>query len=100
MKKIIKIGTYEFEYKGTISKNYAYNQNYKRLENCYDRPSSAKVKVYNEWFADLFEHSHIVYYGVKSYNAHLIILNAIIELNDKLYYLDIHKSKNEIYELI
>ena len=100
MKKIIKIGNDEFEYKGTMSKDYAYNQNYKRLENCYDRPSKYKVNIYNEWFSDLFENTNVVYYGVKSYNAHLIVLNAIVKFKDKLYYLDIHKSKNEIYELL
>ena len=100
MAKIIKIGNDEFEYKGTMSKDYAYSQNYKRLEDCYDRPSKYKVNIYNEWFSDLFENTSVVYYGIKSCNAHLIVLNAIVKFKNKLYYLDIHKSRNDIYELL
>lgn len=100
MKKIIKIGEDEFEYKGTMSKNYAYLQNYKMLSDCYNKPSLAKVNIFNEWLYDLNKYTTVKMYGINGRNAHLITINAIVEFKNKLYYLDIHKSRNDIYELL
>ena len=98
--KTIKIGDDEFNYKGTMSKDYAYNQNYKMLSQCYNKPSLAKMNIFNEWFNDLNKYTNIKMYGINGRNAHLITINAIVEFKDKLYYLDIHKSRNDIYELL
>ena len=101
MKKItIKIGNDEYVYKGEISLDYANNNYFKDVYNCYDRPSKAKLDIYKEWFNELNTYTIVKRYGIKSYNAHLIILNAIVKFKDKLYYLIIRKSGNEIYEIV
>lgn len=100
MQKIIKIGEDEFNYKGTMSKDYAYNQNYRTLFQCYNKPSLAKMSIYNDWFNDLDKYTNIKMYGINGCNAHLITLNAIVEYKKTLYYLDIHKSRYDIYELL
>ena len=94
--KTIKIGNDEFNYKGTMSKTYAYNQNYKTLKECYTKPSMTKIEIFN----DLNKYTDVEMYGISGRNAHLIIINAIVKFKNKLYYLDIHKSHNNIYELL
>lgn len=98
--KYININNMEFNLKGVVNSEHINNLKFDKLENCYARPSQAKINIYNNWYNTLANDSSILYYGVGSYNCNIFTINSVIELNNKKYYLHITPTKNECYEVI
>lgn len=77
---------------------------FKSLEECYFKCSTSKNSIFNYWQNVLKDVTTLDfyknYYGIRSFNANMITLHALIMLENKLYYVDITKSHNYIYEVI
>ena len=101
MKKnqIIKLGEEEFKFKGVIDMQNLKGLKFYRLEGCYNRPSKAKISIYNRWYNIIANDSNILNFGVGSYNYNIFTINSITKLNNKKYYLHITPTKNECYEV-
>jgi hypothetical protein len=96
---ILMLGGEEFKRKNNIYYSYYYN-NFKSLNQCYDRPSYSKVNVYNKYYDLLLKNADsVLEYGVRSYNTFMITLEAIIKKNNKKYYLMITPSYNYFMEI-
>lgn len=97
---ILKIGDETFKRKNNIYYNYFYN-NFKSLEECYDRPSTTKQWIYNKYYDMLLKEKNveILSYGIRSFNTFMITLEAIIKKNNKKYYLMITPSYNYFMEI-
>lgn len=94
--KLIKINGVDFALKREV-KNYndIVEMDFKSLADCYSKCSHSKIAVFDYWRNVLKE---ATLYGVNSYNANMITLHALIKLEDKLYYVYISKTKNDLYE--
>ena len=97
---ILMLGGEEFKRKNNIYYNY-FDNNFKSLEECYDRPSTTKQWIYNKYYDLLLKEKNveILSYGVRSYNTFMITLEAIITKNKKRYYLMITPSYNYFMEI-
>lgn len=94
-KKYINLGE-EFQ----ENNNLFIRGNYNTLYECYNRPSEAKARVYNYYKRLIEDNSDDVErYGIASYNCNVISLEAIIQKNDKKYYLYITPSYNYFKEV-
>ena len=105
MKKVktnssILMGDCNFNIKGIIDMRDVKGWKFDRLESCYARPSQAKTNIYYNWFNTISNASDILKFGVGSYNCNIFTINAIIDINDKRYYLHITPTKNECYEVV
>ena len=101
-KNVIVLGGEEFKRKNNIYFNNYYSNNFKSLYQCYDRPSQSKQWIYNKYYDLLLKEKNtsILEYGVRSYNTFMITLEAIIQKNNKKYYLMITPNYNYFMELI
>lgn len=96
-KKEIVINGVEFKkVKGGVNN---INTNLKDLYQCYDRPSTSKILIYNEWcdFAKKVDASN---FGIASYNANIFTFDFMFSFNDVIYYAHITPSHNYIYEVL
>ena len=102
MKKnqIMKLGEEEFKFKGVINMQDLKGLKFDRLESCYNRPSQAKISIYNTWYNTITNDSDILCFGVGSHNCNIFTINSIIKLHNKKYYIYITKTRQEIYEVI
>ena len=102
MKKnqIIKLGEEEFKLKGIIGIQDLKGLRFDKLESCYNRPSQAKISIYNSWYNTIANNSDILDFGVSSYNCNIFTINSIIKLQNKKYYLHITPVKNECYKVV
>lgn len=98
--QIMKLGREEFNIKGVINMQDLKGLKFDRLESCYNRPSQAKISIYNIWYNTISNDSDILDFGVGSYNCNIFTINSIIKLHNKKYYLHITPTKNECYEVI
>lgn len=98
--KNIMIGDRTFNIKGIIDMKDLKGLKFDRLESCYARPSQAKVSVYNIWYNTIANDSDILDFGVGSYNCNIFTINAIVNIDNKKYYLHITPTKRECYEVI
>lgn len=97
-KRIINLGEEFKENKKMVQEEYY--KEFKTLGECYDRWSDTKERVYNYYRNLLNENADKVEnYGIRSYNANVIILHAIIEKENKKYYLVITPSYNWFSEI-
>lgn len=97
---ILMLGGEEFKRKNNIYYNNYYSNNFKSLNQCYDRPSTTKQWIYNKYYDLLLNNTDsILEYGVRSYNTFMITLEAIIMKNKKRYYLMITPSYNYFMEI-
>lgn len=70
------------------------------LESCYGRCSNAKKNIYNYYYNLLVKNTEkVLNYGVRSYNSMIIVLHAIVEKDNKKYYLVITPSYNWFNEI-
>ena len=96
-KKMIINGA-DFTLKNEVVKyNDIKKMEFKTLEQCYNKCSYYKYKVFNYWNNIL---NTSVAYGIRSYNANMITLHSVIVINNKLYYAYITKSYNNLYEVV
>ena len=96
----IIIGDSNFNIKGIIDMQDLKDLRFDRLESCYNRPSQTKTNIYYNWYNTIANDSNILDFGVGSYNCNIFTINAIIELQNKKYYLYITPTRNECYEVI
>ncbi len=97
MKKYIKIEDISFEVKNNL--NIKKDYELKILESCYNNCSDTKEYVYNEWLKFSRLHNSGYYYGVASYNSMIFTFDAMIEFEDKKYYIHITPTHNYIMEV-
>ena len=96
-KKEIVINGVEFKkVKGGVNN---INTNLKDLYQCYDRPSTSKILIYNEW-CDFAKKVDATEYGIASYNANIFTFDFMFSFNDVIYYAHITPSHNYIYEVL
>ncbi len=97
-KRIINLGEEFQENKKMVQEEYY--QEFKTLRECYGKWSDAKENVYN-YYKNLLNNNadKVENYGIRSYNANVIILHAIIEKDNKKYYLVITPSYNWFNEI-
>lgn len=77
-----------------------YYKEFKTLRECYEKWSDTKERVYNYYRRLLNENADKVEnYGIRSYNTNVIILHAIVEKENKKYYLVITPIYNWFNEL-
>lgn len=96
-KQYINIYGKDFLLCGTI--DHTPNINQRSVTECYDRSSSTKQAIYNNW-EKWFIANNILNYGVESYNCNFFTLGSICEYNGKKYYLYITRCYNRCYEII
>lgn len=97
-KRKINLGKEFVENKKMVQEEYY--KEFKTLRECYGKWSDTKERVYNYYRNLLNENADKVEnYGIRSYNANVIILHAIIEKENKKYYLVITPSYNWFNEI-
>lgn len=97
-KKFIELGETFFENKKMEQGEYY--KEFKTLSDCYSRWSDAKERVYNYYRTLLIDNCDIVKnYGIRSYNSNVIVLHAIVEKDNKKYYLVITPAHNWYKEI-
>lgn len=77
-----------------------YYKEFKTLRECYGRWSSDKENIYN-YYKNLLNNNadKVEKYGIRSYNGWFIQLHAIVEKDNKRYYLLITKAHNYYVEI-
>ena len=96
-KNIIKLGE-EFAENKKISMEYW--EEFKTLRQCYNSWSNAKENVYYNYRKLLNDNcDKVKNYGIRSYNANIIVLHAIVEKDNKKYYLVITPAHNWYKEI-
>lgn len=102
MKKnqIIILGNEEFKFKGVISKEDLKDKTFKGLYECYDRPSDTKTRIYVEWSSRIYDLGNMLKFGISSYNVNMFTLHSILKVDNKIYYIYITKTRQEVYEVI
>jgi len=97
-KNIINLGE-DFEEKRNLEQGEYYKE-FKTLRECYGKWSEAKENIYN-YYKNLLNNNtdKVENYGIRSYNANVITLHAIVEKNNKKYYLVITPSYNWFNEI-
>lgn len=96
--KKINLGE-DFEIVNNNKINY-YCKQFKTMYQCYNRPSQEKESIYNYYYNLLLNNcDSVLSYGVRSYNTFMITLNAIIEKDNKRYYVLITPAHNYIIEI-
>lgn len=95
-KRKIELGE-EFTENKKITQEY-YND-FKTLRDCYGSWSNAKENIFNKYRRLLGDNAKIIKYGIRSYNANVIILHAIVEKDNKKYYLVITPTYNWFNEI-
>lgn len=75
------------------------NTNLKTLYECYERPSTSKLLIYNEW-CDFAKKVDATEYGIASYNANIFTFDFCFKYEDKKYYAHITPSHNYICEVM
>lgn len=95
---IINLGE-DFKEKRNLEQGEYYKE-FKTLRECYGRWSDAKENIYN-YYKNLLNNNtdKVEKYGIRSYNANVIILHAIVEKENKKYYLVITPSYNWFNEI-
>ena len=96
-KRIINLGE---EFKENKNFNMEYWCEFKTLGQCYGRWSDRKENIYN-YYKNLLNNNvdKVEKYGVRTYNANVITLHAIVEKDNKKYYLVITPSYNWFNEI-
>lgn len=96
--KTINLGE-DFKEKRNLEQGEYYKE-FKTLRECYGKWSDAKENIYN-YYKNLLNNNtdKVEKYGIRSYNANVIILHAIIEKDNKKYYLVITPSYNWFNEI-
>ena len=97
-KRIINLGE-EFQENKKMEQE-EYYQEFKTLRECYEKWSDAKENVYN-YYKNLLNNNadKVENYGIRTYNANVITLHAIVEKDNKKYYLVITPAHNYFNEL-
>ena len=75
------------------------NTNLKNLYQCYDRPSQAKVGIYNEW-VDYARKVDASKWGIATYNANVFTFDFCFKYESKKYYAHITPCHNYIVEVL
>lgn len=95
--KTITINGIEFEkVRGSVND---IDTNLKTLYEAYDRPSQAKVGIYNEW-CEYAKKVNASNYGIASYNIMMFTFDFMFSYNDTIYYAHITPSHNYIVEVL
>lgn len=68
------------------------------IYDCYSKPSSKKVSIYNEWLHWAIN-NNVIYFGVASYNCNIFTLQGIITIDDDDYLVYITPSYNTLYPI-
>ena len=94
--KYVEIEGVKFEkVRGSVN----HNTNLKTLYEAYERPSQAKVSIYNKWveYAKKVDANN---YGIASFNCMMFTFDFMFSFNDVIYYAHITPSNNYLYEVI
>ena len=88
----------EFNENKSLSMDYF--EDFKTLGQCYGHWSTAKENIYT-YYANLIANNvdNVINYGIRSYNSNIIVLHAIVEKDNKKYYLMITPSYNWFKEV-
>lgn len=100
MKQININGTI-FEIKKSIKKLPYYRGT--KLEDCYDKPSYKKSRIYWDWwnwFCEFDYNNRIGDITINSYNTFMFTLTMAVRYNDNIYHLYITPSHNYAYPII
>ena len=65
----------------------------RRLEECYDKPSSTKIAIWNDWLKWFMQFDEW-HFGVSSYNGFMFTIEGVICDNDNWYKIYITKTHN------
>lgn len=97
-KNIINLGE-EFQENKKMEQGEYYKE-FKTLRECYGKWSDTKERVYN-YYKNLLNNNtdKVEKYGIRSYNSMVIVLHAIVEKDNKKYYLVITPSYNWYVEI-
>lgn len=78
-----------------------FNKRFLSLNQCYNNCSGRKWEIYQYYYDMLCNNCEsVLSYGVKSYNCNFIVLNALIEKDNILYYVLITPAHNYIMEIV
>lgn len=100
-KNYIKIGSEDFELqKDELRYTEVIRRDYKDLFDCYQKCSSKKYDIFTYYYNLLENNSlHVIRYGIKSYNANIITIQALIDIDYQEYYVYITPTKNLIWRV-
>lgn len=76
------------------------NRAFKGLYDCYAKPSTTKIEIYNDW-CDWFlsTGASSLEFGITSRNVNCFTFGGYFTYNDDLYYASITKSHNRLYKV-
>ena len=74
--------------------------NTRDIDDCYGRPSSTKLRIFNEWSNWFLNNDG--YCGVYSYNSNIFTITGVVvdKETQKLYYCYITPSHNKAWEIV
>lgn len=72
--------------------------NFRTVDDCYERPSSVKRAIFEDWFQFFVEHGG--YCTVSSYNCMMFTLDGILEHEGKSYRAYITKTRQELTPIV
>jgi hypothetical protein len=100
-KEIIKIGNEEFVLqKDELRYTDVVRKDYKDIHQCYKKCSSRKYAILTHYYNLLDNNSlQVIKYGIKSYNANIITIHAVIDIDYQEYYVYITPTKNLIWRV-
>lgn len=80
---------------------FSYNPTFKTLDMCYEKPSTTKMAIYEDW-CDWFRSIGCDWdkFGVVSHNCMQFSMGGFIDLNGITYYAYITKSYNRLYKVV
>ena len=101
-KEIIRIGSEDFELqKDELRYTEVIRRDYKDISNCYQKCSSKKYDIFTYYYNLLESNSsHVIRYGINSYNTNIITIHALIDIDYQEYYVYITPTKNLIWRVL
>lgn len=70
------------------------------LNDCYERPSITKQRIWDYWRNWFICHCGSVDFGVRSHSCNFFTIEGVINLHGVEYYLVITKGHNRAYEIV
>lgn len=73
-------------------------RSFRTVDDCYERPSSVKRAIFNDWHEFFVEHGG--YCSVAAYNCTMFTLDGVLEYDGKQYRAYITKTRQELTPIL
>ena len=97
--KHIELGNIDFKVCEPIHRNQITVKE-TTLYDCYGRYSEAKRRIWEAWKRDIYDIDPTAMIWVSSHNCNFFTISAIVTVGDKLYYMYITHTRQEVHEIL